>query len=245
MKNAAAHPGWFLGLAAPFLWGNLQAATAEDDRATVLGGSVAIATDYVFRGVSQTLGEPALQASIDLALENGFYAYVWGSNVDFYPAGEPSDGAHTEINLAAGYFAEWGERWSLDVMLVRYLFPGTRQAIDYDYTELISTVRFDDQLHATLGYSNAVEGTDSDSWFTELGFEYSLPSDVMFGIAWGRYDLSDAYGSSYSYTSTTLSRQFSAAEVGLSYYKAFDGADELYFEQAFDSRIVFSVLVTF
>ena len=45
--------------------------------ATVTGTS-----DYDFRGVSLSAKNPALQASLDYALPNGFAIGIWGSNID-------------------------------------------------------------------------------------------------------------------------------------------------------------------
>jgi uncharacterized protein (TIGR02001 family) len=191
------------------------------------------------------LGGAALQASLDLQLENGFYAYVWGSNVDFAPDGESDDGARTELDIAAGYSAELNDRWSVDMLIVRYLFPGTNAGNDYDYNELISTVRFDDRLSATVAYANSVDGTSADSWFSELGYTFALPSDVALDIAYGYNDLSKAYGSGYGYASAALNRTFGAIQATLSYYGAFGGADEIYYEQANGSRLVLSFLVNF
>ena len=50
-----------------------------------------LATDYVFRGISNTDGEPTLQASFDYEHENGLYAGVWASNMKFREnAGAPA-----------------------------------------------------------------------------------------------------------------------------------------------------------
>ncbi|MBW1999239.1 MAG: hypothetical protein JRJ29_14920, partial [Deltaproteobacteria bacterium] len=45
-------------------------------------GSLAFTTDYVFRGVSQTDGDPAVQGSFEYSHPTGFYLGLWGSNVD-------------------------------------------------------------------------------------------------------------------------------------------------------------------
>ncbi|MEZ5498584.1 MAG: TorF family putative porin [Steroidobacteraceae bacterium] len=42
-----------------------------------------LASDYDFRGITQSALDPALQASLDWSQESGFYASLWGSNVDF------------------------------------------------------------------------------------------------------------------------------------------------------------------
>ena len=241
----AAKPGYVFWLLTTFVPFGFASATDVGDDEFQLSGTVAIASDYVFRGISQTLGSPALQASLDLEIDNGFYAYVWGSNVDFYPDSEPDDGARTEFNIAAGYAAELGDRWSVDVLIVRYLFPGTNAAIDYDYSELITTVSFDDRLRATLGYSNSVDGTGADSLFSEFGYRFDLPSAFAFDVAYGYYDLSNAYGAEYDYVSAVLSRTFGEAQASLSYYGAFGGADQIFYEQAIDTRLVFSLLVNF
>ncbi|MGB5690407.1 MAG: TorF family putative porin [Woeseiaceae bacterium] len=243
MDRAAAIPSYVACAVTPFLLADIASAT--EDKELPLSASVTIATEYVFRGISQTLGNPALQASLDLQFDNGFYAYAWGSNVDFYPASEPDDGARLEINIAAGYATQLNDRWSIDVSLVHYLFPSTHGEIDYDYSELISTLCFDDRLSATLGYSNSVDGTDTESWFSELGYEFALPRDVAFGVAYGYYDLSNAYGSGYGYARADWTRDFAATQLSLSYYEPFGGADQIYFEQASDSRFVVSILLNF
>ena len=45
--------------------------------------TVNVTSDYTFNGVSQTGNDPALQASLDYAGTDGFYAGVWASTVDF------------------------------------------------------------------------------------------------------------------------------------------------------------------
>lgn len=71
------------------------AAMAQDD-GLKLSYNVGITSDYVFRGVSQTQEDPAIQGGVDLSYGIG-YAGVWASNVDF-GADDPS----AEIDLYAG-----------------------------------------------------------------------------------------------------------------------------------------------
>ena len=51
--------------------------------AATFSGNVAVATDYVFRGVSQTQERPAIQGGFDAAFDSGFFAGIWASHVDF------------------------------------------------------------------------------------------------------------------------------------------------------------------
>src|SRR3974390_1006431 len=48
-------------------------------------GMAALTTDYVFRGVSQTYDEPALQGGINYQNPSGWFGGAWASNVNPYP----------------------------------------------------------------------------------------------------------------------------------------------------------------
>ena len=45
-------------------------------------GNVGLFNQYIFRGLTQTDGKPALQGGFDYVHASGFYAGVWGSNID-------------------------------------------------------------------------------------------------------------------------------------------------------------------
>ena len=76
-----------------------------------LSANVAVTSDYIWHGVSQTNERPALQAGVEYAHESGFYIGTWGSNVDF--AEDVADPARVEIDLYGGVRGEteWGLGW--------------------------------------------------------------------------------------------------------------------------------------
>jgi uncharacterized protein (TIGR02001 family) len=78
-------------------------------------------SDYDFRGVSLSAKDPALQASVDWAADNGFYAGAWASNLDY---GSEYDG-NLELDLYAGYAGETGTGLGYDAGLVYYTYPGS------------------------------------------------------------------------------------------------------------------------
>ena len=51
--------------------------------AGTVAGSATLVSDYVFRGVSQTNQDPAVQAGVEWAADNGFYVGTWGSNISW------------------------------------------------------------------------------------------------------------------------------------------------------------------
>ena len=76
-------------------------------------GNVAVANDYVFRGVSQNLREPAVQAGMDYSFgDTGFYVGTWGSNIDFGQDGgegvDPVD-LNVEVDFILGYAGSFTE----------------------------------------------------------------------------------------------------------------------------------------
>ncbi len=83
-------------------------------------GNVALTSDYVFRGVTQTDGEMAIQGGFDYNHDSGFYAGVWGSNVD----DATFSGASLELDAYIGYATEVAGI-GVDVNALRYMYPGT------------------------------------------------------------------------------------------------------------------------
>lgn len=232
-----------LGICSPSLAQDEEKTTSNTDGR--ISGSVTLASDYVFRGVSQTMGRPSLQLYADADVGHGFYAYVWGSNVDFFPDYADDDGARMEIDLAFGYSAAIGDLWSVDLSVVRFLFPGTTDGVDYDYNELITTWRYNEGLGATIGFAKNVDGTEANSWFYELDNTFDLPTDMTLELGLGYYDLEDAYGAGYSYARASLSRYFDDNALALALFSTFGDVDEVFYRQASGTRVVLSLEIPF
>lgn len=105
--------------------GTALAQTAPD-----WGFNAAAASDYVFRGVSQTEEDIALSAGVDVTA-GFFYAGGWASNVSFV-GDEDTNG---EIDLYGGVRPEVAG-WTMDLGVVGYLYTGQPDVADYDYVEL-------------------------------------------------------------------------------------------------------------
>jgi len=215
---------------------------AEDDAYT-LGGSFGAGSDYTFRGVSQTMGMHAIQASVDFSLSSGLYAYAWGSNVDFVPENEPDDGATHEIDMAVGFTTELGDDWSMDLTLIRYLFPGTNGDADYNYNELMAAFWYDEKYSATVAFSGNVDGTGADSLFYKLGASFGLSYDMSLDVNYGYYDLRAAYGTAYSYIEAALARTLGNTAITLAYNDTQGSADLIYDSRVTGPRLVLSLKV--
>jgi uncharacterized protein (TIGR02001 family) len=134
-------------LAAPVAW----AQDKKDDSGIPgdLTGSLALTTDYVFRGISQTDSGPAVQGTIDYAYmfrdEIGIYAGIFGSNVDFDEVSGPGvDRASAEFDLYGGVKGTIsGVTWQLG--FIHYAYPKSSPSpnFDYDYTEVVGKLGYD------------------------------------------------------------------------------------------------------
>ena len=219
-------------------------ATADDDTGAVVGG-LTLTSDYLFRGVSQTLGEPAVQVYVGAETDSGLYGYVWISNVDFAPDGEPDDGARYEINAALGFAADLSDRWSIDTTLVRYLFPGNAADVSYDYTELLVTLGYAERVAATVGHSDRVFGADAGGTFYALTLDQEWAAGFSLAARGGYYDLRSAFGASYAFSDLAVSRAFGAVDLTLAWHDTYGNAEEIFFTQAIGSRVVLSLDLAF
>lgn len=109
-------------LAATALAGAFAAAPAFADEApksdVTITGSVALVSDYRFRGVSQSNGDPAIQGSINVNHSSGLYAGFWSSSI----SGGAVYGSQ-ELDLYAGYTREVLPGLTADVGLLYYAYP--------------------------------------------------------------------------------------------------------------------------
>lgn len=107
-------------------------AMAEDTPAAApaspITANVGLVSDYVWRGISQTSHKPAIQGGFDYAHSSGFYAGVWGSNVNWIvDTGATTAGgsASLELDTYFGFKNSFATDFSYDVGFIRYNYPGS------------------------------------------------------------------------------------------------------------------------
>jgi len=98
-------------------------AMAEDAPASPLSFNVGVTSDYVFRGISQTHHDPALQGGIDYAFSNGFYVGTWASTINWVKDGYGK--GDFELDIYGGYKGVFADPdWTYDVGFITYNYPG-------------------------------------------------------------------------------------------------------------------------
>lgn len=156
-------------------------------------GNAALITDYVWRGSTQTQGDPAVQAGFKMAGDSGFYGMVWGSNVKF----APETRASSELDFIVGWSGQLSDTFALDVNLTHYRYPST--AVDLDWTEVIATAMWHQNWWLTVGYSNDALAADEAGTYTQIGAKFPIGDAFRIEAAVGRYWLDDVYGEDYAH----------------------------------------------
>jgi uncharacterized protein (TIGR02001 family) len=216
----------------------LAAGSASGDDGASFGAGLTLASDYIWRGISQTQGAAAIQGSVDVTLPSGLYAYVWGSNVDYTQDGQVDDGSSHEINASIGFARTLADDWDIDLQLVRYMFPGLVGGQSYDYGEFIGRLSYDERFHVALAFTDNVDNTGSGSVYYEAGTSFDYHQNLSLLVSYGFFDLDSAYDASYSYLKTSMARHFGSASLTLDLIETFGAAEALYGRPAAGSRAV-------
>ncbi|WP_374945253.1 TorF family putative porin [Sphingomonas sp.] len=149
--------GTMLAAAAP--------AFAQDEtappKAVTVTGSVAIVSDYRFRGVSQSDEQLAVQGGFTIAHKSGFYVGTWGSNLAGWGT---FGGANMELDLIAGFKTPIGGGGTLDVGATWYMYPGGFDNTDFiePYAKLSGTTG---PLNLTAGVAYAPKQQALGPWY--------------------------------------------------------------------------------
>jgi len=91
--------------------------------------NVGVVSQYRYRGLAQTKGQPALQGGVDYANANGYYAGAWASQIKWIKdsSGQPSSSdnysGNTELDLYGGYKFE-SSGVAYDFGFLRYQYVG-------------------------------------------------------------------------------------------------------------------------
>lgn len=111
-------------------------AFAQDDTAAPSGitvtGNVGIVSDYRFRGVSLSGGDPAVQGGVTATHDSGFYVGTWASSID---DGGSDFYGDVELDLFAGWSGDIAEGVGLDLGLLYYAYPSNAKGFDAEYFE--------------------------------------------------------------------------------------------------------------
>ncbi len=194
-------------------------------------------TDYDFRGVTQTDEDPALQFSIDFEHDDGIYAGVWVSNVDF----QDCCNENLEVDWFAGYAFDVADV-SFDVGYNFYSYPG---GDDLNYGEYYVGAAYN-IFEVYYWYTDDFFNLDESAFYLEGAAYFELPSDFGLEVHVG-YTEGDALEAEvesglreYLDYGIAVTRSFGNFDAELRYVDT-----DLDSEFGVDSRVILSVSTTF
>lgn len=131
--------------------------------------NVGAASNYIWRGVTQSNDGAAVSGGLDYSSESGFYAGTWASSLS---------GGQYELDLYGGYGFEVGGV-GLDLGYIAYLYP--IGSAELDFSEV---------------YVNAGIGGFSAGLAVQVDEEWSGATDTIYYSAGYDFDLSEDVGAS-------------------------------------------------
>jgi len=138
-----------------------------------VSGSVALVSDYRFRGVSQSDKGFAIQGGLTGTHKTGFYAGFWASNLAGWGT---FGGPNLELDLFGGYKMPIGDG-ALDAGLTWYMYPGGASNTDFaePYIKLSGTAG---PVSLLAGVAYAPKQEALGNWyFTGAAFQDGIPDD--------------------------------------------------------------------
>jgi uncharacterized protein (TIGR02001 family) len=210
--------------------------------------SIGATTDYVFRGISQTYDHGALQLGANYQNSEGWFAGVWGSNVDPYPRAQSA----LELDLYTGFRQALADDFNASVTYTHYMYLDDPRPSHYDYDEFKLSASYLDRLVASISYQ------PNFTAYTQLGFAerrtslcYELagrwPLTMGFALeaGGGYYDLHSLFGVSYWAGSAGLHYVYRRVDLDLVRFFADSTASRLYDGASANGKWVLSALLHF
>ncbi len=211
-----------------------------EESASPVTANISVVNNYLYRGISQTGGRPAVQGGYDYEHSSGFYVGIWGSSSSFYSdlyadrgGKEGAYNSSLELDTYFGFKNHFAKDFNYDVGFLRYNFPGAYApfATKGDTNEVYGaigynkwiTLKYSYSLGQTFGVSLA-KGTN----YVELNANYPIIEGLTVGAHIGRQafkgitaDDLKARGLDPSYTDYKLgiTKEIDDYELSLAYSK--------------------------
>lgn len=163
--------------------GQAHAQDGDEQSSYSLTGNLALTSNYISRGFTQTWGQPALQGGIDYAHPSGFYAGTWASSI----SGTEFRGGNIEWDFYAGYGGSLGPLGYV-LALSQYTYPGTSSPLignrKYNYTEVrVGVSHGIVSLDAYITVSDDYFGTFDDASGDAIYYDFNVKPDLGHGYS--------------------------------------------------------------
>lgn len=196
-------------------------------------GNLTVASDYRFRGISQTFRQPTVQGGFDYSHSSGFYVGNWNSNVS---GNLFQNGAGLEMDVYGGYKFEPVKGFTADIGLLHYYYPGATigtTGVKYNNSEIYIggtykwfSAKYSYGLTDFFGLNNRTagvyaftalpaNGNSKGSSYLDLNANFEVADKTILTLHAGRQTVRHYGRLDYTDYKVGIARDFGFATVGL------------------------------
>ncbi len=192
--------------------------------------NVGVATDYRYRGISQSQKDPALSAGADYTNNvNGLYVGTWLTTIKWIKATGTGNGVSTsgpvEWDIYGGKRGELGGGFSYDVGGLYYYYPGNDLSKVSASFANANTFELYGQLGygpAYLKYSHALTNTfgnagSKNSYYLDAGVNQPLAEGLTLNLHVGYQKLKNVTDGSYTDWKIGVTKDFGVVVGSIAY----------------------------
>lgn len=209
--------------------------------ASEFSGVATLTSEYIYRGLEVSEGDPALQLGLDYEHDSGLFVGVWASTINIRSAMGSRD---TELDYYAGFHYAANSPLTATVTLLRYSYPGRTGMHSYDYNEVLVGTTWRERYSIELGYTSNLYGLNRIGRHWELRTERPVANAWVIGAALGGNDMSDAGVSRYLHWDVGASARFSRLTFDLRWYDN-ERPDGFAAQSSANSQLVLSISTAF
>jgi uncharacterized protein (TIGR02001 family) len=211
------------------------------------GGSVAVVSDYVYRGLTLSDNLSALQGDLHYYTADGWFAGAWITSVKRNPYVSTS----AELDAYLGHAWSGSTPWSARLFAVHHDYPWDDPR-HYNYDELSGSLAYADRAALTVSFlpdasfdgpGRSLSGRAALSY--DLALHQPLWRALSANAGVGYYDLRWAVDSGYVYWNAGLGYAWGPLQLDLSWIGTDQSARELYYPSTPVNRLVGTVLWRF
>lgn len=212
------------------------------------GGSLAVTSDYLVRGISRSNHDAAVQADVHLSSDDGFIGGLFASNVQF----DSGDHRNAELSGFVGFSWRGADAWRTKLLASYYGYAWNDSGSQYNYAELGAEAAYADWLDIDVVYSpdapryvayRGLIGVSSESAEVTVRSPWHHRVAAVAGVGYSR--LGGPGGGGYAYWSAGGVVNLAPVSVSLSYVNTGAEARALYFSAAAQERWTATVLWRF
>jgi len=221
---------------------------STDALADSWGGSLALTSDYLVRGISRSNHDPALQLDLHYASNVGLIAGVFASNTQI----DPDQSRDAELGGYFGYGWREGDAWAGRALASYYAYPWNQLGSRYNYAEFDAEVAFRGWLQLNLNYSpdspryvplrGLISVTEAAA---EINAQRAIIGKLSATAGVGYSHLAGAAAAGYVYWGIGGAYDLGPVSLAVSYTDTTPGAKSLFYNEVAAHRWIGTVIWRF